>query len=88
MRKVIKYLGLVLVIGLAIAITWHRFSYPDMTQARWFIEFWYIWLGWFILTIVGYVLYLFGNGEICPTKRAPDGGGLARFMDEFFRPRR
>jgi hypothetical protein len=75
MRKVIKYLGLCLVVVLAVAIVWHRFSYPDMTQVRWFIEFWYIWLAWFVLTITGYWLYLFGNGDICPTKRPPDKGG-------------
>jgi len=88
MKKFIKYLGMVIVFVVSVGIVWHRFSNPDMTEIRWLIEFWYIWLGWFILTIVGYSLYLFGNGEICPTKRAPDGGGLARFMDEFFRPRR
>jgi len=76
MRKFIKYLGLAIVMGCSVAITWHRFSYPDFTQVRWFIEFWFVWLAWFVCTILGYVLYLFGNGEICPTKRALDGANF------------
>lgn len=63
MKKVVKYLGLAIVVISAVALVWHRFSYPDITQVRWFIEFWFVWLVWFICTILGYALYLFGKGK-------------------------
>lgn len=72
MKKVVKKIGLIIVFGSSVAITWHRFLYPDMTQVRWFIEFWNIWLAWFILTIVGYGLYLFGANEIKQKKGKTD----------------
>lgn len=33
-------------------MTIHRFTYPDMTDTRWLITYWYIWLVWFIGVVV------------------------------------
>lgn len=63
MKTIIKYLGLAIAVGSAVALMWHRFSYPDITQVRWFIEFWFVWVAWFACTILGLSIYLFGKGE-------------------------
>ena len=53
MKKVIYWLGVVIVVFATISLVVHRFYNPDMTQVRWFIEFWYIWLAWFVSVAIG-----------------------------------
>ena len=60
-KKFIKYLGIVLVFAASVGTIWHRFANPDMTEARWLIEYWYILLGCLVLTMIGYGLYWFGS---------------------------
>ena len=40
-----------------IAILAQRFSHPDMTQVRWFIEYWHVWLLWFACSILAVKIY-------------------------------
>jgi hypothetical protein len=68
MKNFLKYLGLLIALGSTAAMMWHRFSYPDMTQVRWLIEFWYIWLVWFGSVILGGSLYLIGDGKSTKVK--------------------
>ena len=51
-KKFISSFGLVIMALASIGLVAHRFYNPDMTQVRWFIEFWYIWLAWFVSVIL------------------------------------
>jgi predicted tellurium resistance membrane protein TerC len=53
MKKIIYWLGVVIAVLATIGMVSHRFYNPDMTQIRWFIEFWYIWLAWFVSVLIG-----------------------------------
>lgn len=48
MKRFKKFAGLMIVIFVAMTYLAIRFSNPDMTETRLFIEFWHIWVGWFI----------------------------------------
>jgi len=62
-KKIIKFLGLLISVAVTVGMVWHRFANPDMTEIRWIIEFWHVWLAWFVLFLLGCVLYLYGSGE-------------------------
>lgn len=60
-KKIIKFAGLLLAIVDTVALIVHQFMHPDMTRVRWLIEFWPVWLAWFVFMIIGCGLYLFGD---------------------------
>jgi hypothetical protein len=73
-RKLVKYFGLLMALLSALGMLVHRLMRPDMTQARWFIDFWYIWLFCFGFMLLGSILYFYGDWHIRPTPRTPDAG--------------
>lgn len=52
-----KVMGLSIIIPLTIFIVYHRFSHPDMTDIRWFVEYWKIWGVWFLFSVIGVWIY-------------------------------
>ena len=57
MRKAIQYISIIIAIAATIGMTLHRFSNPDMTDIRWFIEYWHIWLAWFVVWVGSMIIY-------------------------------
>ena len=63
-KKMIKYIGIALSITSPFILIGHRFLFPDLTQIQWLLEFWYVWLAGIGVLVSGYVLYLYGNGDL------------------------
>ena len=61
MKKIIKYAGLLIALVSFGLMTWQRYSYPDMTNIRWFIDFWHVYLSGFAGIVAGCGLYLIGD---------------------------
>lgn len=52
MNKFIYWLGVAIAVLATIGMVAHRYYWLDMTEARWFVEFWDIWLIWFISIVI------------------------------------
>jgi hypothetical protein len=48
-----KVFGITIIILGTALFVWQRFSHPDMTDIRWFMEFWYYWLEWIAVLFIG-----------------------------------
>lgn len=82
MKSILRNVGKVMAVTATIGMSWHRFLHPDMTEVRWLINFWYIWLGWYLLIVVSVYLFTLGDNEI--PKKTDSDGGLERVINRFF----
>ncbi|MBN8654814.1 MAG: hypothetical protein J0M11_03690 [Anaerolineae bacterium] len=56
-NKPLEIIGLLFMLAGLGAVLWSRFTNPDMTSVRWFIEYWHIWLASMLGVGVGIWIY-------------------------------
>jgi hypothetical protein len=58
-RALAGWLSLIITLSLGVAAVVQRFSYPDATETRLFLDWWYVWVGGMGSSVL---LYLFASG--------------------------
>lgn len=63
MKKIVSYFGLAVITLSVAAMRLHRFTMPDITEARWMIDYWFVLALGLLGITVGAVIYLVCSKE-------------------------